>query len=94
MEENGVVYAITKELNLWFHKFFEFAVGIYMQRSRTSKQTKCRYQSYKPETVVAMQVRYEYVIYEREVYVLSAQLSLCSFTAVNHELLVPNAYDL
>ena len=39
--------------------------------------------------MVAVQVRYEDVVYEREVYVISAQLHLCALAAVNHELLVP-----
>ena len=44
--------------------------------------------------MVAVQVRYEDVVYEREVYVISAQLHLCALAAVNHELLVPNLHNL
>jgi hypothetical protein len=65
-----------------------------MQWGSAPKQCECRYQANEPETVVAMQVRNENVVDEREVYVLFAQLQLRAFAAVNHELLVPNFHNL
>ena len=44
--------------------------------------------------MVTMQVRYEYVVNEREMDVIPAQLYLCTLAAVNHELLVANPYYL
>ena len=44
--------------------------------------------------MVAVEVRYEYVVYEREVYVVLAQLYLRSLTTVNHKLLVANLHYL
>ena len=44
--------------------------------------------------MVAMQVRNEYMVDEREVYVLSAKLQLCTFATIYHELFVANSHYL
>ena len=87
-------YILAIEVELWFHHFFEHGIGIYMQWCRASQQPECGYETYKPETVVAMQMGYEYVVYEREMNVVAAELQLCAFAAVNHELLVAYSYHL
>jgi hypothetical protein len=94
MEKERVVHALAEEVYLRLHHLFEIMVGIYMQWGSAPKQCECRYQANEPETVVTMQVRNEDVVDEREVYVITAQLQLRAFAAVNHELLVPNFYNL
>jgi hypothetical protein len=94
MEKERVVHALAEEVYLRLHHLFEIMVGIYMQWGSAPKQCECRYQANEPEAVVAMQVRNEDVVDEREVYVLFTQLQLRAFAAVNHELLVPDLYYL
>ena len=84
----------AKEVELLFHQFAQHLVGIYVKWGSATKQPECGNHSYEPEAVVAVQVRYEYVVYEREMYVIPAQLQLCAFAAVNHKLLIANLYDL
>jgi hypothetical protein len=44
--------------------------------------------------MVAMKMGYEYVVYEREMHMPFAQLQLCAFAAVYHELFVANSDNL
>ena len=69
-------------------------MGIYVEWCGAPQQTECRYEANEPETVVAVQVRYEYVVYEREMNVVAAQLQLCTFATVYHKEFVACSYNL
>ena len=94
VEEKWIVHSFAEELYLWLHQLFEMRVGIYVERCGASKHTESGYEANEPETVVAVQVRYEDVVDEREVYVATAQLHLCALAAVHHKLLVAYLYNL
>jgi hypothetical protein len=94
MKMYGVVHPFAEEVYLWLHQCLQCIVGIDVQRCGAPQQPECRYESHQPETMVAMQVRNEDVVYEREMYVSSAQLQLCAFSTVYHEQFVPDFYNL
>jgi hypothetical protein len=64
VKEQRVFDVLAVEIELWLHHFFEHGIGIYMQWCRASQQPECGYETYKPKAVVAMQMGYEYVVYE------------------------------
>ena len=72
VEEEWIVHSLSEELYLRLHQLLEMWVGIYVEWGGTSKHTECGYQADESETVVSVQVRYEYVVDEREVYVATA----------------------
>ena len=94
MKVYGVVHPFAEEVNLWLHKSLQCVVGIYVQWCGAPQQPECRYESHQPEAVVAMQVRNEDVVYEREMYMSATHLQLRSLSTVNHKLLVANLHYL
>ena len=94
MKVYGVVHPFAEEVNLWLHQCLQCVVGIYVQWCGAPQQPECRYESHQPEAMVAMQVRNEDVVYEREMYVSAAELQLCTFATIYHELFVPDFYNL
>ena len=74
MEEQGVLQSLAEEFYLWLHQLLELGVSIYVEWGSASQQPECGYQPYESKAVVSVQVRYENMVYEGEVYVSFAQL--------------------
>ena len=94
VEKYRVLHALTEIVYLWLQYLLQLAVSVNVQWGSASQQSESRYQSYQSETMVAMQVRNEYVVYEREVYMPFSQLQLRSFAAIYHELFVAYSHYL
>jgi hypothetical protein len=64
MEEYRIFDILTIKVELWLHNLLQHLIGIDVQWGSASQQAEGRYEPYKPECVVTMQVRDKYMVYE------------------------------
>ena len=74
VEEYWVVHPLAEEIELWLHQLFQHLVCIDVEWGGTSQKAESGHQSDEAEAVVTVQVRYEDMVDEREMYVSPAEL--------------------
>lgn len=94
MKLNTILKSITEKVHLRVKQRLEGFRRIDMQRSGAAKHAKGRDETDETEAMVTMEMRDEDGLDLRKADMRAPQLDLRSLTAVDHEELSPDLYDL